>query len=122
MNPFTSTILGTDELKISAYLAHFSSIVLEVGLRANPATKANYLKATGNDKEIYNATEWVVLLVSMKRTHYSMAVYRRRFKMPLKGIKMLSKTFLGILKNACYKLDLKSLLRHFFKTPSNINI
>ena len=54
--------------------------------------------------------------------HYSMAVYRRRLKMPLKVIKMPSKTFLGMLKNACYKLDLKSLLRHFFKTPSNINI
>jgi len=30
--------------------------------------------------------------------HYSMAVYRRRLKMPLKGIKMPSKIFLGILK------------------------
>jgi hypothetical protein len=51
-----------------------------------------------------------------------MAVYRRRLKMPLKVIKMPSKTFLGMLKNVCYKLDLKSLLKHFFKAPSNINI
>jgi hypothetical protein len=54
--------------------------------------------------------------------HYSMAVYRRRLKMPLKVIKMPSKTFLGILQNAIYKLDSKGLLRHFFKMPSNINI
>jgi hypothetical protein len=51
-----------------------------------------------------------------------MAVYRRRLKMPLKVIKMPSKTFLGIFENAIYKLDSKGLLRHFFKTPLNINI
>jgi hypothetical protein len=54
--------------------------------------------------------------------HYSIAVYRRRLKIPLKIIKLPSKTFLGILKNACYKLDSKGHLRHFFKMPSNINI
>jgi hypothetical protein len=51
-----------------------------------------------------------------------MALYTRRLKMPLKVIKMPSKTFLGVLKNAIYKLDSKGLLRHFFKTPFNINI
>jgi hypothetical protein len=51
-----------------------------------------------------------------------MAVYRRHLKMPLKVIKMPSKTFLGILGNAGYKLDSKGLLRHFLKMPSNINI
>jgi hypothetical protein len=51
-----------------------------------------------------------------------MAIYRRRLKMPLKVIKMPLKTFLGVFKNAGYKLDSKGPLRHFFKTPSNINI
>jgi hypothetical protein len=36
--------------------------------------------------------------------HYSMAVRRRRLKMTLKIIKMPSKTFLGVLENAIYKL------------------
>jgi hypothetical protein len=51
-----------------------------------------------------------------------MVVYRRHLKMPSKVIKMPSKTFLGILENACYKLDSKGLLRHFFKMPFNTNI
>ena len=42
--------------------------MLEVGLRANRATEAGYSKATGKDKEVYNTTEWVVLLISMKKT------------------------------------------------------
>jgi len=42
--------------------------------------------------------------------------------MPSKVVKMPSKTFLGIIENAGYKLDSKGLLRHFFKMPSNVNI
>jgi len=57
-----------------------------------------------------------------KEGHYSMAVCTRHLKMPLKVAKMPSKTFLGIHENVCYKLDSKGLLRHFFKTPFNINI
>jgi len=39
-----------------------------MGPRVNRATKAGYWKATGKDKEIYNTTEGVVLLVGMKKT------------------------------------------------------
>ena len=42
--------------------------------------------------------------------------------MPLKVIKMPSKTFLGILENACYKLDSRGLLRHFFSKRLSISI
>ena len=38
------------------------------GLRANRATKTGYWKATGRDKEVYNTTKGVVLLVGMKKT------------------------------------------------------
>jgi hypothetical protein len=38
------------------------------GLRANRATKTGYWKATGKDKEVYNTTKGVVLLVGMKKT------------------------------------------------------
>jgi hypothetical protein len=38
------------------------------GLRTNQATEAGYWKATGKDKEVYNTTKGVVLLVGMKKT------------------------------------------------------
>jgi hypothetical protein len=47
-----------------------------------------------------------------------MALYTRHLKMPLKVFKMPSKIFLGILENACYKMDSKGLLRHFSKRLS----
>jgi hypothetical protein len=50
--------------------------------------------------------------------HYNMTFYTRHLKMPLKVFRMSSKTFLGIFKNAGYKLDSKGLLRHFLKRLS----
>ena len=38
------------------------------GLRANRATKGGYWKATGKDKEVYNTTQGVLLLVGIKKT------------------------------------------------------
>jgi hypothetical protein len=38
------------------------------GQRVNRATEAGYWKSTGKDKEVYNTTEGVVLLVGMKKT------------------------------------------------------
>nr|ACR27093.1 aleurone-specific Nam-1 [Zea mays] len=45
------------------------------GLRANRATEAGYWKATGKDKEVYNAAEGVAVLVGMKKT---LVFYRGR--------------------------------------------